>query len=217
MSLDHFKIRVIRVGFRVIWYRIVSGCFGSGWAGSGSFLSYFILGRVGLDFESLDLNFFSVNLIKIHNKNKKNYAWNKYTIHNYSSIIFKSFKIGLSRVSGRLISGHLRFRVVRVRVRSNFESSNFGLSRVSVRSGSGRVGFRVVWSWVISGFRSSGFGSGRVSDTLISFIFDFGSSWVRSGWVRINLTFKKNYIEFESGPIGLVFQVRSKFTTSRQK
>jgi hypothetical protein len=63
-----------------------------------------------------------------------------------SSILFKSFKIGSGQVSERLISGHLGFRVVRVRVGSDFESSNFGF---------------------VSSFRLFGFGSGRILDSLI--------------------------------------------------
>jgi hypothetical protein len=41
------------------------------------------------------------------------------------------------RVSGRLISSHLKFWGVWVQVRSDFESSIFGLSRVSGHSSSG--------------------------------------------------------------------------------
>jgi hypothetical protein len=46
--------------------------------------------------------------------------------------------------TGRLITSHLGFGVVRVQIGSNFGSSNLGSSRVSGRSGSGRVGNQVV-------------------------------------------------------------------------
>jgi hypothetical protein len=125
----------------------------------------------------------------------------EHTIMSYSSIVFKSFKIGSDRVSDRLISGHLGFLVVWVPVGSDFESSNFGLPRVSGHSGSSRVKFQVVWSRVISGFGSSGFGSGR-------FISDFGSSGFGSGRVmsclgHFNLGLSQISGHFESDRVRL--------------
>jgi len=66
---------------------------------------------------------------------------------------YETNRVGSDQVSGCLISDHLRFRVVRVWIRSDFGSFDFESSQVSGRLGSDRVGFEIVWSRVIPGFQ----------------------------------------------------------------
>jgi hypothetical protein len=82
---------------------------------------------------------------------------------NWSTIIFKYFKIMLGQISERQILGHLRFRVVRVQIGSGFGSSDLRPSQVWGRFGfesgrildhliSGCLRYRIVRIQVRSGF-----------------------------------------------------------------
>jgi hypothetical protein len=112
---------------------------------------------------------------------------------NYSSIVFKYFKIGSGRVPDRLISGHLGFLVIRVRVGSGFRSSDLRSSRVS-----GCLGFGsgLVSNHLISSFGSSGFGSSWVLDTLMPGCLGFQVVSDRVGSGRVG--FSSGRVEFGS-------------------
>jgi hypothetical protein len=133
---------------------------------------------------------------------------------NYNSIVFKYLKIG----SGRLISDHLGFQVIRVWVGSGFRSSDlgssqvwgclgFGSDRVSNHLISGHLGFQVVWVRVRSGFKHSDLKLSRVSGSL-------GPGWVGSGSDQFDFLKKSDQIEFGSKWIGRVFRIELDFTTS---
>jgi hypothetical protein len=115
---------------------------------------------------------------------------------NYSSIVFKYFKIRSGRFPDRLILDHLGFWVIRVRVGSGFRSSDlrsswvsgcleFGSGWVSNHLISGHLGFRVIWVRVRSGFGHSNLGLSWVSGRLDPDWVEFGSVWlfekIRSG------------------------------------
>jgi hypothetical protein len=109
---------------------------------------------------------------------------------------FRTFGFGSGRILDCLISGHLGFQDVRVRIGSDFRLSDLGSSRVSV---------------------SFGFGSGRVSDCLISdhlgfqvirvqigsgsgqFDFLKKSGRVRFGSVLLSEKIKSSRTNFSSG------------------
>jgi hypothetical protein len=81
----------------------------------------------------------------------------RYITSNYSSIVFKSFKIG-----------SIRFWVVRFQVGLGFGSSDLGSSRISGHSGLGQVKFWIAWSHIVSNLTfGSLVQSGRVSRSMI--------------------------------------------------
>jgi hypothetical protein len=123
-------------------------------------------------------------------------------------------RVGSSRVLGCLISGHLRFQVVRARIGSDFRLFDLGSSQVSGRSSPDRVGFQIVWSWVISDFGPLGFGSDRVSDFLMSDHFEFQVR-VKLDSNQFDFLKKSDWIRFESEWVGQISRIGSGFATNQ--
>jgi hypothetical protein len=133
---------------------------------------------------------------------------------NYSSIIFKYFKIGSGRVGFWVVSGFESFGFESGRVLGFLISGRLGFWVVS---GSDWVGFLIIWFWVISNFGLFGFKSGQVSGTMISgcLRFQVVSGWVGSGSDQFDFLKKLDRIEFKSGQIRRIFRIGSDFSTSK--
>jgi hypothetical protein len=121
------------------------------------------------------------------------------------------------QVSDCLISGHLGFRIVRVRIGSNFGSFDLGSSRISSHSGSDRSGqVSDLWSPVISDFRvvwvriGSDFGLSNLESSQIRVV----RVRVRSSSGQFDFLKKSNRIRFRSERVSRISQIWSNFSTS---
>jgi hypothetical protein len=92
--------------------------------------------------------------------------------HDYENFTIGSYQVESGRVSGHLVSGQFRFRVVSSRVGSSIESYSVGSFRVSGRIRLGWIGYRVILNFCLyqtgSGIGLFSVGSFRVLNRIES-------------------------------------------------